>query len=105
MVILAALGRECVPASLPVVESLSATSKEDNNNEVDTSMIGNIVMEKPKSNSGHAYCHVTSDIPLPSGQPPVVKGIIHLYESVFWGLNVKVKMHDLPIPRSKWRRM
>ena len=89
-------GRECVPASVPVVENRS-NSKEDK----DKSTNDNMIMDNSISSSSDAYCHVTSDIPLPSGQSPVVKGIVHLHESVFWGLNVKVKMNDLPVPRGE----
>ena len=74
----------------------------NNNNPHEDLMSGNMVVKKPKaSGSTHAYCHMTSDIPLPSGRSPVVKGIIYLHETGFWGLNVKVKMEDLPIPRGE----
>ena len=89
-----------MPASVPVVESRSKPSANEDN-EVEDSMSGNMLRDKSTAESGHAYCHVTSDIPLPSGQSPVVKGIVYLHETVFWGLDVKVKMHDLPVPIGK----
>jgi len=99
-------GRECVPASLPVMEerSLITTTSMPNagDDDDDESMSGNMEMKKATTTTtttGHAYCHLTSDIPLPSGQAPVVKGIVYLHETVFWGLNVKVKMDHLPVPK------